>query len=80
MQHFNQNILLNCCIFLRYVNRKCTVQAVRVHTIGKMPSMFAKYLRLPNPEQYTGHCFQGSCATFLANTRVDMSILKCHSG
>lgn len=67
-------------IFLRYVNGKCTAQVVGVHTIGKIPSMIAKYLRLPNFERYTGHCFRRSSATLLANTGADMSILKRHGG
>lgn len=75
-----KHIVNNRRIFLRYVNGKCTAQVVGVHTIGKMPSMIAKYLRLPYPETYTGHCFRRSSATLLANTGADMSILKRHGG
>ncbi|KAJ8975441.1 hypothetical protein NQ317_014199 [Molorchus minor] len=71
-----KHIVNNRRIFLRYVNGKCTSQVVGVHTIGKVPSMIARYLRLPNPETYTGHCFRRSSATLLANTGADMSISK----
>lgn len=67
-------------LFLRYENGKCTAQVVGVHTIGKIPTMIAKYLGLPNSEAYTGHCFRRSSATLLANTGADMSILKRHGG
>lgn len=67
-------------VFLRYKNGRCNAQAIGVHTIGKIPSMIAKYLGLPNSEKYTGHCFRRSSATLLANTGADMLVLKRHGG
>lgn len=67
-------------LFLRYENGKCSAQVVGVHTIGKIPSMIAKYLGLPNSEAYTGHSFRRSSATLLANTGADISVLKRHGG
>lgn len=74
-----KNIVSNR-IFLRYAKGKCCAQVVGVHMIGKVPSMIAKYLKLPNPETYTGHCFRRSSATLLADSGADMSILKRHGG
>lgn len=53
--------------FLKYRNKRCFNQVVGINSIGKMPSLVAKYLRIANPESYTGHCFRSTSATLLAN-------------
>ncbi|CAH1381734.1 unnamed protein product [Tenebrio molitor] len=41
-----------------------------------MPSTVAEFLKLPRPEEYTGHCFRRSSATLAADADVDLTSLK----
>lgn len=66
--------------FVSYRNGKCTKQPVGVNTIGGIPKIIAEYLKLKNPEMYTGHCFRRSSATLLADSGASMSMLKRHGG
>lgn len=66
--------------FLNYRCGKCSVQAVGINTIGKLPSLIAAYLKLPNPSEYTGHCFRRLSATLLADMGADITNLKRHGG
>ncbi|XP_031347063.1 uncharacterized protein LOC116173590 [Photinus pyralis] len=49
--------------FLNYQNGKCTKQPVGINKIGSIPKQVATFLKLNNPELYTGHCFRRSSAT-----------------
>lgn len=62
--------------FINYKTGKCSVQCVGVNTFGKMPAEIATYLRLPNPECYTGHSFRRSSATFLADSGEGITNIK----
>lgn len=66
--------------FLKYQNGKCNKQVVGIHTFGKMPSVIAKYLQLPNSNEYTGHCFRRTSASLLADAGGDILTLKRHGG
>lgn len=66
--------------FVQYRKGECTIQCVGINKFGKMPSEVAAYLRLPNPEEYTGHCYRRSSATALANAGVGITNLKRHGG
>lgn len=66
--------------FVLYRQGKCTKQCVGINTIGKMPANIARYLKLPNSELYTGHCFRRSSATMLANSGSNISNIKRHGG
>lgn len=46
--------------FLNYKNGKCLRQFAGINKIGNQPKVIAKYLKLPNPNLYTGHCFRRS--------------------
>lgn len=46
------------------------------NTIGAIPKFIATYLKLDNPESYTGHCFRRSSATALADSGATMTTLK----
>ncbi|KAF5298757.1 hypothetical protein FQR65_LT09626 [Abscondita terminalis] len=59
--------------FIFYKDGKCTVQPVGKNTMGKVPNVIAKWLKLPNPERYTAHCFRRSSATVLADADIDIS-------
>lgn len=41
-----------------------------------MPKVIATYLKLPNPEYYTGHCFRRSSATVLDDPVANLIALK----
>lgn len=62
--------------FISYRKGKCTVQCVGIHSFGKMPSIVAEFLKLPNPTEYTGHCFRRSSASLAADADVDLTSLK----
>jgi hypothetical protein len=40
----------------------------------------AAFLKLPNPEQYSGHSFRRSSATILVDAGGDITALKRHGG
>ncbi|XP_050298697.1 uncharacterized protein LOC126737728 [Anthonomus grandis grandis] len=44
--------------FLTYRKSRCTVQPVGKNTIGSVPTLVAKFLKLDNAEAYTGHCLR----------------------
>lgn len=66
--------------FLIYQKGKCTVQKIGINKIGNMGKQIASYLKLPNPELYTGHCFRRSSATILIDSGEDITTLKRHGG
>lgn len=66
--------------FIFYMNNKCTVQPVGIHSFYKMPKKIAHYLNLPNPDGYTGHCLRRTSTTFLAEGGADIRRLKSHGG
>lgn len=53
---------------------------VGINKFGNLPKEIAKYLKMPNPESYTGHCFRRSSATILVDAGGDMISLKRHGG
>lgn len=66
--------------FLTYRSGKCVNCPMGINTIGKVPREIAKFLKLINPELFTGHCFRRSSATHLANCGGDLLTLKHHGG
>lgn len=51
-------------LFVFYRLGKCSIQPVGIHTFGKIPSLIAMYLKLPNANTYTGHAFRRTSASF----------------
>lgn len=45
-----------------------------------MAKEIATFLKLPNHQEYTGHCFRRSSATMLVNAGGDLLTLKHHGG
>ena len=45
-----------------------------------MPQKIAQFLKLTNPELYTGHCFRRTSATLLIDAGGDITALKRHGG
>ncbi|KAJ8968288.1 hypothetical protein NQ317_000830 [Molorchus minor] len=66
--------------FLYYKAGKCSSQPVGKNTMGKIPSVVASYLKLPDVACYTGHCLRRSSATLLADAGVDIKTIKRHAG
>lgn len=53
--------------FLNYQNGKCTIQRIGINKMGEMGKEIAKYLKLSNPELYTGHSLRRTSATLLVD-------------
>lgn len=66
--------------FLTYRNGRCVKSPIGINKIGQVPKIIASYLKLCNPEQYTGHCFRRSSASHLANQGSDLVTIKRHGG
>jgi integrase len=67
-------------LFVAYRNQRCYAQHVGCHTISGIPKLVAKYLKLKNPEEYTGHGLRRSSATMLVESGGDLLTLKRHGG
>lgn len=48
-----------------------------VNAIAKTPKIIATFLKLPNADQYTGHCFRRTAATITAEAGIG-DIAMCH--
>lgn len=68
--------MTNNRFFINYQNGKCTRQVIGKNKISDMPKKIACFLNLPNPEQYTGHCFRRTSATILADSGADLTSIK----
>lgn len=66
--------------FIGYRNGKCTKQNIGINTFGSMPQVVAKFLKLANPETYTGHSFRRTSTTLLADSGADLLTIKRHGG
>lgn len=66
--------------FLNYQNGKCTRQPIGRNKFAAMPKEIAAFLKLENPEKYTGHCFRRTSATLLADSGANLTTLKRHGG
>ncbi|KAJ8976803.1 hypothetical protein NQ317_018462 [Molorchus minor] len=67
-------------LFLYYKAGKCSSQPVGKNTMGKIPSVVASYLKLPDVACYTGRGLRRSSATLLADAGVDITTIKRHAG
>lgn len=66
--------------FYKYTKGKCVNQVVGINKLGAMPSIVAKFLNLPDANQYTGHCFRRTSATLLADSGANITEVKRHGG
>ncbi|KAJ8976377.1 hypothetical protein NQ317_003231, partial [Molorchus minor] len=62
--------------FIKYTSNKCTIQPVGIHIFEKMPTDIARFLKLPNSEFYTGHCFRRTSASLLADSGANLCTIK----
>lgn len=56
--------------FIKYREGKCARQAIGKNAFSKLPYRVAKFLNLPNPSEYTGHCFRTTYKTLGIGTTV----------
>lgn len=73
--NFTSNIF-----FLNYQNGKCATQRISINKFTVMGKQIATFLKLPNPENYSGHNFRRSSATLLVDAGGDITALKRHGG
>lgn len=66
--------------FLNYQKSKCTIQRIGKNKFADIGRQIAKYLNLPNPQTYTGHCYRRSSATLYIDGGGDITGLKRHGG
>jgi len=66
--------------FVFYKNGKCGQQPIGKNMFGQFPQKIARFLNLPNPHLYTGHCFRRTSASILADSGVNIEQLKRHGG
>ena len=66
--------------FFKLTNGKACQQNVGINSIGKVPCDIATYLGLEEPKQYTGHSFQRSSASWLADSGADKDTIMRHGG
>ncbi|XP_047989509.1 uncharacterized protein LOC125228853 [Leguminivora glycinivorella] len=62
--------------FIHYQTGKYTSMSVGINQFGNLGKTIAKYLGLPNPELYTGHCFRRTSATILVDADGDILPLR----
>lgn len=63
-------------LFLNYQNGKCTIQRVGINKLASMGKHIATFLKLKNPELYTGHSFRRSSATICVSAGGDITAVK----
>ncbi|XP_008546629.1 uncharacterized protein LOC103570614 [Microplitis demolitor] len=59
-------------IFLNYQKGKCTQQPIGINKIGGVPRKIARFLKLPDADKYTGHCFRRTSTELLAHDSTNM--------
>jgi integrase len=64
--------------FLTYGKGRCTVQPVGKNTIGGVPNIIAKYLKLENLHQFTGHCLRRTSSTLWIEAGASFETRKMH--
>jgi cyclophilin family peptidyl-prolyl cis-trans isomerase len=53
--------------FFNYRHGRCSQQVIGINSFGSMPKTVALFLKLKDPEYYTGHTFRRTSATLLAD-------------
>jgi integrase len=66
--------------FFNYRDGRCSQQVIGINSFGSMPKTVALFLKLKDPEYYTGHTFRRTSATLLADFGADLLTLKRHGG
>lgn len=61
--------------FLNYNNEKCSCLKIGINKFGNLGKQIAKYLKVPNPELYTGNSFRKSSKTVFIDSAEDIGVL-----
>lgn len=61
---------------MQFGKGKCDSNRLGLNTIGNAFKAIATFLRLPNPENYAGHCGPVTGATLMANSGASVMQLK----
>lgn len=67
-------------LFFKFQNGKYYSQRIGINKFGAMGKDIATFLKLPDSNMYTGHCFRRSSATLLVDAGGDITALKRHGG
>ncbi|KAJ8943328.1 hypothetical protein NQ317_017018, partial [Molorchus minor] len=62
------------------VSRTFTVITETYIDLYIMPADIARFLKLPNSELYTGHCFRRTSASLLVDSGANLCTIKRHGG
>ncbi|XP_074100309.1 uncharacterized protein LOC141528254 isoform X2 [Cotesia typhae] len=62
--------------FVQFSNGKCCRQVIGRNKIGQIPKIIAEYLKLTDPQKYTGHCLRRTSATLISNSGASVTMLK----
>lgn len=73
------HVIINS-LFLNYQKSKCTIQRIGKNKFATIGKQIAAFLKLPDPQQYTGHCYRRSSATLYVDGGGDLTGLKRHGG
>jgi integrase len=63
---------------LNYHDGKCANMVMGKHKIASAPREIASFLKLPNSNEYTGHCLRRTSATLFLDNGGDISALQRH--
>lgn len=66
--------------FITYKKGKCTLITLGTHSFSNFTKQIAQFLKIPDFEKYTGHCLRRTSCTLLADSRVDLQVIKRHGG
>ncbi|XP_037033165.1 uncharacterized protein LOC119083979 [Bradysia coprophila] len=63
-------------LFLQWRKGKCIAQVMGKNSIAKIPKDVARFLKLPEPNSYTGHSYRRTTTTVAANAGFTVTELK----
>jgi len=63
-------------LFMQYRKGKCVNQVMGKYSIAKVPKDIASFLKLPEPNSYTGHSFRATSTTIAADAGTTLEDLK----
>lgn len=73
-------VVANSRFFITYRNGKCIRLPIGINTIGGVPQKIASFLKLPFPNEFTGHCFKRTSASLLKGSTALQNWYTLHCG
>lgn len=62
--------------FVHYGNGKCTQKNIGIHKICEVPRYVAEFLKSPNSDGFTRHCFRRTSGTLASDSGARTQIIK----